>query len=78
MKSRSAFSGLTQHNQEVIGMAGMKETLTAGTKKELEELARAWLSGPREQGWGIRQDWDPKRARKNEDGEWEIVVSAHT
>ncbi|MHC4406851.1 MAG: hypothetical protein ACYTG0_45120 [Planctomycetota bacterium] len=59
-------------------MGGMTKTLTARTKQELEQLARAWLSDPRELGWGIRQDWDPKRARKNEDGDWEIVVSAHT
>jgi len=59
-------------------MGGASDTLTAKTKKELERKAREWLSGPREQGWGVRQDWDSKRAKKNEDGEWEITVSVHT
>lgn len=59
-------------------MGGMLNKLTAKTKTELEKMARDWLRRPREQGWEIRMGWDPKRAEKNDDGEWEITLWIHT
>ncbi len=59
-------------------MGGVTETLTAATKKRLETKARERLRLFREMGMDVRAGWDAQRATKNDDGEWEIVVSAHT
>lgn len=57
-------------------MGGVRDTLKARTKKELEQKAREWARNLREEGWNIRAGWDSDRAVKTGDG-WEIDVSAH-
>ena len=60
-------------------MGGNRETLQAETKKELEQKAREWARTMRESGLtDIRQGWDPARAKKTEEGLWQIRMWAHT
>lgn len=56
-------------------MGGMTDRITAPTKKELNEKIRDWKRQVREMGWDIR--W-VTGAEKNEDGLWEVEVSAHS
>jgi hypothetical protein len=60
-------------------MGGKHETLKAKTKEQLEEKAREWARSMRESGLtDIRRGWDPVRAKKTEDGLWQIIMWAHT
>lgn len=57
-------------------MGGITDVLKAKTKKELREKIRRWRQQVREMGWDER--WVHEADKKNEDGEWEAEVSAHS
>ena len=56
-------------------MGGITDRITAETKKELNEKVRDWNREFRERGWDIRGVTEPE---KNDDGLWEVEISAHS
>ena len=56
-------------------MGGKTDKITAVTKKGLIERVRTWKREYRETGWSIRGETEPE---KNDDGLWEVEVSAHS
>ena len=56
-------------------MGGMRDRITGATKKELNEKLRNWKKQVREMDWDICGVTEPE---KNDDGLWEVEVSAHS
>jgi len=56
-------------------MGGITDRITAETKTGLNEKVRDWKREYREMGWSIRGETEPE---KNDDGLWEVEVSAHS